>query len=132
MRLGHRTIHPKENQFSRFFIFLKLSIPLPGSEIRMTSTSMQTEMISRLKVGVLASHSQFTQAGRTSQPARAVRPPARSTSLYVVPRQLPLEKGLMALLAAAAVGSIAYGFSCMLDLVQHWASFQQGISKLVE
>jgi hypothetical protein len=41
------------------------------------------------------------------------------------------EKVLFGLLATAAVIGIAYGFSCMLDLVQGWAGFNAGIAQLV-
>jgi hypothetical protein len=41
------------------------------------------------------------------------------------------ERFLFALLALAAVAGIAYGFSCLLDLVQNWAAFSAGIRNLI-
>jgi hypothetical protein len=35
------------------------------------------------------------------------------------------------LLAAAAVIGIAYGFSCLVDLVQNWAAFERGAANLI-
>jgi hypothetical protein len=37
--------------------------------------------------------------------------------------------GLLVLVAATAVG---YGFSCMVDLVQHWALFDAGVGQLIQ
>jgi hypothetical protein len=38
----------------------------------------------------------------------------------------------MGLLATAAVLGIAYGFSCLADLVQNWASFNVGVGLLIQ
>ena len=38
----------------------------------------------------------------------------------------------MGLLAAAAVVGIAHGFSCLVDLVQHWALFNVGVGHLIQ
>jgi hypothetical protein len=38
----------------------------------------------------------------------------------------------MGVLAVAAVSSIAYGFSCVVNLVQHWALFSLGVGHLVQ
>jgi hypothetical protein len=42
-----------------------------------------------------------------------------------------LEKLLLGCLALAALIGIAYGFSCLVDLVQNWAFVNVGISKLI-
>jgi hypothetical protein len=38
------------------------------------------------------------------------------------------EKLLMTMLVAAAVGGVTYGFACLVDLVQNWASFYAGVA----
>jgi hypothetical protein len=38
----------------------------------------------------------------------------------------------MFLLAVAGVAGIAYGFSCLVDLVQHWAVFKAGVGQLIQ
>jgi len=38
----------------------------------------------------------------------------------------------MLLLVFAAVLGIAYGFSCLVDLVQHWAVFNVGVGRLIQ
>jgi hypothetical protein len=48
-----------------------------------------------------------------------------------VEKSLPLERILLFLLAAAAVIGIAYGFSCLVDLVQNWAAFERGAANLI-
>jgi hypothetical protein len=35
-------------------------------------------------------------------------------------------------LTMAATAGVGYGFSCLLDLVQHWAVFGAGVSQLVQ
>ena len=50
--------------------------------------------------------------------------PARSHSLG--------EKLLLGILAFLAICAIAYGFSCAVDLVQHWAQFNTGIDRLIQ
>jgi hypothetical protein len=42
-----------------------------------------------------------------------------------------LEKLMLLLLVVAAVVGIAYGFSCMVDLVQNWAIFERGTANLI-
>jgi hypothetical protein len=42
-----------------------------------------------------------------------------------------LEKLMLLALAIGAVIGIAYGFSCLVDLVQNWAVFERGISTLI-
>ena len=37
------------------------------------------------------------------------------------------EKLLMAVLVGASIAGIAYGFACLLDLVQNWALFYAGV-----
>jgi hypothetical protein len=46
-------------------------------------------------------------------------------------KDVSLEKWLLLLLAIAALAGIAYGFSCLVDLVQNWASMERGISSLI-
>ena len=41
------------------------------------------------------------------------------------------EEVLLVLLAVVALFGIAYGFSCAVDLVQHWAVFEQGAANLI-
>src|SRR5262249_14798748 len=43
-----------------------------------------------------------------------------------------LERVLMFFLVAAAVLGIGYGFSCLIDLVQHWAVFNAGVGQLIQ
>ncbi len=43
-----------------------------------------------------------------------------------------LERAGMLLLAVAAVAGIAYGFSCLVDLVQHWAVFNAGVGQFLQ
>ncbi len=42
-----------------------------------------------------------------------------------------VEKGMLLLLAVAAVIGITYGFSCLMDLVQNWAVMERGIANLI-
>jgi hypothetical protein len=35
------------------------------------------------------------------------------------------------LLALAAAAGVAYGLSCLLDLVQNWAAFNAGVERLM-
>jgi len=37
------------------------------------------------------------------------------------------EKLLMGMLIVAAVGGVAYGLACLVDLVQNWALFYAGV-----
>jgi hypothetical protein len=43
-----------------------------------------------------------------------------------------LEKLWMALLVVAAAGGIAYGFACLVDLVQNWALLHAGVGHLLQ
>jgi hypothetical protein len=43
-----------------------------------------------------------------------------------------LERAFMLLLAIAGLVGIAYGFSCLVDLVQHWAVFNAGVGQFVQ
>jgi hypothetical protein len=47
-------------------------------------------------------------------------------------RESVAEKLMIGLLVAGAAIGIAYGFSCLLDLVQGWAGVSLGISNLVQ
>ena len=42
------------------------------------------------------------------------------------------EKYFMFLLAGAGVLGIVYGFSCLIDLVQHWAAFNAGVGQFIQ
>jgi hypothetical protein len=67
---------------------------------------------------------------RTVQPARPVT--KASETLWVYPqRNTPCEKVLMGLLGLAAVIGIAYGFSCLLDLVHNWGAVCAGIRQMI-
>jgi len=46
-------------------------------------------------------------------------------------REFRLERAFMLLLALAGVVGIAYGFSCLIDLVQHWAVFNAGVGQFI-
>ena len=46
--------------------------------------------------------------------------------------ELRLEKYFMFLLAGAGVLGITYGFSCLIDLVQHWAVFNAGVGQFIQ
>ncbi len=41
------------------------------------------------------------------------------------------EHWVFVLLAVAAMAGIIYGFCCLTDLVQNWASFSSGVDKLI-
>ncbi len=47
-------------------------------------------------------------------------------------RQSGAEKFWLLVLAVAALVGIGYGFSCLLDLVQHWAVFNAGVAHLLQ
>jgi hypothetical protein len=47
------------------------------------------------------------------------------------PKHSLAEKFLVGLIASVALLAIAYGFSCAVDLVQHWALFDAGIQRLI-
>jgi hypothetical protein len=58
---------------------------------------------------------------------------AHRPRLWIRPEGAPLsEKVMFLVLTLAATAGIGYGFSCLLDLVQHWAVFGAGISRLVQ
>jgi hypothetical protein len=42
------------------------------------------------------------------------------------------ERVLFGLVVCLAIFGIAYGLSCALDLVQHWAQFNTGIERLIQ
>ena len=67
-------------------------------------------------------------------PRRAASPrQASSVGVWLIPpRQSAGERVTLALLAAAALVSIGYGFVCLLNLVQNWAVFHAGIATLVQ
>jgi hypothetical protein len=47
-------------------------------------------------------------------------------------RQSGAEKFWLLVLTVAALVGIGYGFSCLLDLVQHWAAFNAGVAHLLQ
>ncbi|HWW01777.1 MAG TPA: hypothetical protein VNZ64_18910 [Candidatus Acidoferrum sp.] len=62
-----------------------------------------------------------------------IRRSAKPVTLRIHPyHSLPGEKFLMALLALAAAIGVAYGFSCLVDLVQNWALFGAGVGRLIQ
>lgn len=71
-----------------------------------------------------------------TKPARKCRAPApgkSSQSLWMQPQQqFDVELLGMGLLACAALLGIGYGFSWMVDLVQHWALFNLGVGNLIQ
>ncbi len=81
-------------------------------------------------------------AWRTAPPVRRVVPAPESRtpgrrrlvrSIWIRPEGESLgEKVWMGFLAVAGVVGIGYGFSCLLDLVQHWASVATGISGMIQ
>jgi hypothetical protein len=67
------------------------------------------------------------RVGESRKPLRAGR------SLWAELRSEPGTEVIgMGLLAAAAVVGIAYGFSCLVGLVQHWALFNVGVGHLIQ
>jgi hypothetical protein len=62
------------------------------------------------------------------RPKRAAAP-----SIWIsLPAEPALEKGLLGLLALAAVIGIGYGFSCLIDLVQNWASVNATLGQIIQ
>jgi len=49
-----------------------------------------------------------------------------------LPAEPAVEKGLLGLLALAAVIGIGYGFSCLIDLVQNWASVNATLGQIIQ
>ena len=69
-------------------------------------------------------------------PSTNLRPQRRARlvrSIWIRPEGESLgEKLVMGLLAVAGVACIGYGFSSLVDLVQHWALFSTGISQMIQ
>ena len=65
---------------------------------------------------------------------RPSRKPARPVcSLWLAPvRESFGERLMLGLITVAAVAAIGHGFAAMLDLVQHWAAFNQGIGQMLQ
>ena len=62
--------------------------------------------------------------------AGAVR---RSSSIWIPQGgDSRIEKGLLALIAASALGAIAYGIATSLGFVRNWDLFQNGIQSLLK
>lgn len=47
-------------------------------------------------------------------------------------REFQLERIVMLLLACVGLIAIVYGFSNLIDLVQHWAVFNAGVERLIQ
>ena len=56
----------------------------------------------------------------------------RQSFRYACANEFRLERVLMFCLATAAVVGIGYGFSSLIDLVQHWAVFNAGVGQLIQ
>ncbi len=70
-----------------------------------------------------------TGTSRAATPAPAG---ARTKALGLMPDAgINFEKIFFLVLTVAAVAGIAYGFWCLLDLVQNWAAMERGISTLI-
>jgi hypothetical protein len=48
------------------------------------------------------------------------------------PREPLTERLFMGVLAGAVLLGISHGFSCLVDLVQHWAVFGAGIDRFIQ
>jgi len=48
-----------------------------------------------------------------------------------LPAEQTLEKGFLGLLVLAGMIGIAYGFSCLVDLVQNWALVNASIGRMI-
>ena len=59
----------------------------------------------------------------------AIQTPGSWISL---PAEPAVEKGLCGLLVLASVIGIGYGFSCLVDLVQNWASVNASIGQMIQ
>ena len=66
------------------------------------------------------------------RPAIRIYPAASQRAWLMPPRQGLGERVMFAVLAAAALSGVAYGFICLLNLVQNWALFHAGIATLVQ
>jgi len=75
----------------------------------------------------------FSEVRTRSSRAGAIAVPARRAQPLWLrsERDINLEKWLLLVLAIAALTGIAYGFSCLVDLVQNWAVMERGISNLI-
>lgn len=58
--------------------------------------------------------------------------PKSATLRLTSQHSLPGERLLFGLLAVAAAGGITYGFSCLVELVRHWAAFGAGIERFLQ
>lgn len=69
-----------------------------------------------------------------AKPAQRAQRKAKTTRLYGLSgwREPFMPRLMFGLLSGAAVLGIGYGFSCLVDLVQHWAIFDAGISRLLQ
>ena len=68
--------------------------------------------------------------GRPARPAAVRRP--KSSVWLPLPKENFAEKALFGLLVLAAAVGVAYGFSCLLDLVQNWASVSLALGRFVQ
>lgn len=65
-------------------------------------------------------------ASASREKARSVRPAG-----FWNENDISVQKWLLLLLAVGVVLGIAYGFSCLVDLVQGWAAMERGVSTLI-
>jgi hypothetical protein len=123
-----------------FVIFLKQTAAPEGIELRpMNMIAMQSRNQSngtatialRAPAQWLPAPAEIWMSDRTSRPTTkaAVR---RIDSVVQPGTYSGLEQVMFVLLAFVAVVGIGYGFSCILDLVQHWAAFNTGIAQILQ
>jgi len=66
------------------------------------------------------------------KPRNSRKPIRADQSLWAqVRRQSQSEALFMGVLVLAAALGIVYGFSCLVNLVQHWALFNAGVGRLI-
>jgi hypothetical protein len=104
-----------------------------------TSPVRQTNMAPGLdeRYGAATPFSQRPNAKRPLPEWKSVQvlPPLQNSaappvkSIWLAPeRETFSEKLVFALITAAALATVVYGFSSIVDLLQHWAVFQAGLT----
>ena len=72
-------------------------------------------------------------APRQRNNARRKEAASQKPGLWVsLPAEPVFEKGLLGLLMLTGTMGIAYGFSCLVDLVQHWALVNASIGQMIK
>ncbi len=72
-------------------------------------------------------------APRQQDNVRRKEAASQKPGLWVsLPAEPVLEKGLLGLLMLAGAIGIGYGFSCLVDLVQHWALVNASIGQMIQ